>query len=83
MSQVEDMQTVWHSLEHAVDAERFEQVSAFLAIQHQEAIWWRDASIAYWQSVNGLPLPEDVAAPARDLNYYKSLSFPNAPGQGE
>ena len=83
VSQVEDMQTVWHSLEHEVDAERFEQVSAFLAIQHQEAIWWRDASIAYWQSVNGLPLPEDVAAPAHGLDYYKSLSFPNAPGQGE
>ena len=83
VSQVEEMQTVWASLEHEIDAERFKQVSAFLAIQHQEAVWWRDASIAYWQSVNGLPLPEGAAVPAHDLDYYKSLSFPNAPGQGE
>ncbi|MEQ3650883.1 alpha-glucuronidase family glycosyl hydrolase [Hyphomonas sp.] len=80
---VETMQAQWAALEKEIDAERFAQVSAFLGIQHQEAIWWRDASIAYWQSVNGLPLPEGAEPPAHDLGHYKSLSFPNAPGQGE
>ena len=80
---VETMQAQWAALEKEIDAERFAQVSAFLGIQHQEAIWWRDASIAYWQSVSELPLPEGAEPPAHDLDYYKSLSFPNAPGQGE
>lgn len=80
---VEAMQAQWAGLESEIDAERFAQVSAFLAIQHQEAIWWRDASIAYWQSVNGLPLPAGAEPPAQDLDDYKRLSFPNAPGQGE
>ncbi|WP_371310366.1 alpha-glucuronidase family glycosyl hydrolase [Hyphomonas sp.] len=80
---VEDMQARWAVLEGKVDPERFAQVSDFLAIQHDEARWWRDASIAYWQSINGLPLPEGSAPPEHDLAYYKALTFPNAPGQGQ
>ncbi|MCA8899716.1 MAG: alpha-glucuronidase [Hyphomonas sp.] len=81
-ARVVQMQRHWAALEGRVDAERFQQVSDFLAIQRQEAQWWRDASIAYWQSINGLPLPEGAAAPEHDLAYYKALSFPHAPGQG-
>lgn len=79
---VADFQRRWETLRLQIDAERFGQVSDFLAIQAQEAKWWRDASISYWQSVNHLPLPDGHAPPEHDLDYYKSLSFPNAPGQG-
>jgi len=82
VAQVSGFQSRWQELRGQIDPERFEQVAAFLAIQHREAKWWRDASIAYWQSVNGLPLPEGHAPPEHDLDYYKNLSFPNAPGQG-
>lgn len=82
VSAVTALRARWAALEGEVDAERFGHVSAFLAIQEQEARWWRDASIAYWQSINGLPLPEGAAPPAHDLDHYKSLSFPYAPGQG-
>ena len=74
------MQRDWAKLKPQVDAERFAQVETFLAIQHREAIWWRDACIAYFQSVSGRPLPAGSAAPAHDLNWYKALSFPYAPG---
>lgn len=73
----------WQALEGEIDPERFAHVAAYLAIQKKEARWWRDASIAYWMSVNGLPLPEGAEPPAHDLDYYKSLEFPNAPGQGD
>jgi alpha-glucuronidase len=63
-----------------VDRERHRDVAEYLAIQQQEAQWWRDASLAYWQSVNGLPLPEGARPPAETLDHYKSLSFPYAPG---
>jgi alpha-glucuronidase len=46
----------------------------------REAQWWRDASIAYWQSLNGLPLPAGEAPPAESLEHYQRLSFPDAPG---
>jgi len=55
-------------------------VSENLVIQQREARWWRDASIAYWQSLNGLDLPEGAQPPAESLDYYRSLSFPEAPG---
>ncbi len=77
---VADMQQTWNSLRPLVDPERFAQTQAFLTIQHREAQWWRDASIAYFQSINHLPLPAGAAPPAHDLDWYKAQSFPYAPG---
>ncbi len=59
------MRRTWTGLQGKVDAERFAQVSAFLAIQEKEAQWWRDASIAYFQSLSHRPLPAGYAPPAR------------------
>ncbi|MBD8871335.1 alpha-glucuronidase family glycosyl hydrolase [Rhodanobacter sp. DHB23] len=74
------MRVTWRSLAGHIDTERYAKTSAFLAIQQREAQWWRDASIAYFQSLNGLPLPAGIAPPAHPLKYYQSLSFPFAPG---
>ncbi|MET0754735.1 MAG: alpha-glucuronidase family glycosyl hydrolase [Pseudoxanthomonas sp.] len=79
---VRAMRATWEGLAPYVDTERHAQVAAFLGIQEQEAQWWRDASIAYFQSFSRRPLPAGFAAPARTLDYYKALEFPNAPGDG-
>jgi len=81
VEEVKAMRTTWAGLSGYVDEERYRQVADFLAIQQNEAQWWRDASIAYWQSLNGLPLPAGAAPPAHPLSYYQSLSFPFAPGR--
>jgi alpha-glucuronidase len=78
---VGDMRRTWAALEPRIDRERFEQVAAFLAIQEREASWWRDASIAYFQSLSRRPLPKGYAPPARSLEDYKALAFPHVPGQ--
>jgi alpha-glucuronidase len=70
----------WNALEEFVDSERFDDVSSFLQIQRNEARWWRDASIAYWQSLNGLERPAGSPRTEYDLEYYQALSFPEAPG---
>ena len=75
-----DMRAVWASLAGKIDSERYTQVSAFLAIQEKEARWWRDASIAYWQSLSHLPVPVGDTPPEHDLAYYEALCFPYAPG---
>ncbi|MDO7833534.1 alpha-glucuronidase family glycosyl hydrolase [Sphingobium sp. HBC34] len=77
---VAGMQTLWASLKPHIDARRFAQTEAFLTIQHREALWWRDASIAYFQSLAHRPLPAGSPAPAHDLNWYKTQRFPYAPG---
>lgn len=80
---VDGMIARWDGLKGRIDDARHAEVAAFLAIQRQEAQWWRDASVAYWQSINGLPLPEGEKPPPYDLAYYQSLSFPFAPGDGK
>jgi alpha-glucuronidase len=78
---VSQMRRTWAGLESYVDAERFAQVSAFLAIQEQEARWWRDACIAYFQTFSKRPLPAGFAPPQHPLEYYQGLKFPYAPGR--
>ncbi len=80
VSEVATMRAEWAKLKGKTDAFRHFQISEFLEIQEKEAKWWRDASIAYWQSLNGLPLPKGFEPPEYTLDYYKSISNPYAPG---
>jgi alpha-glucuronidase len=82
VEKVAQMQATWERMRPYVDPERFEQVKAYLAIQREEAQWWRDACIAYFQSINKLPLPAGFAPPRHSLEYYQALKFPYAPGRG-
>lgn len=77
---VGEMQRSWDALAPYVDAERFAKTRSFLAIQHREAVWWRDANIAWFQSLNHLPLPAGSPAPAHPLAYYRAIETPFAPG---
>jgi len=80
VGRVDEMGQTWRGLAPFVDAERHRDVSEYLAIQANEARWWRDASLAYWMSLNGLSLPGGAAPPAHSLEYYRALTFPEAPG---
>ncbi|MFN3674774.1 MAG: alpha-glucuronidase family glycosyl hydrolase [Sphingomonas pseudosanguinis] len=75
------MRQQWDSLKGKVDAEIWQKTATYLAIQEHEATWWRDASLAYWMSVNHRPLPAGVRPPEHDLAWYKAQHFPYAPGQ--
>ncbi len=66
------MQTLWVAQKPYVDAERFEKTAAFLAIQHREAIWWRDACLAYFAQFSKRPFP-DGYAPKYPLEYYEKM----------
>jgi len=80
---VAKMQASWEALEGRIDEARWAEVRDFLAIQRKEAGWWRDASIAYFQSVSKRPLPPGHAAPPHDLDWYKAIRTPYAPGNGK
>jgi len=79
---VQWMQRQWRTLESFVDAERFNAISRKLAVQLDEAIWWRNACLAYFAERAGRALPDGVAPPPETLDYYRSLEFPYAPGNG-
>ena len=54
---VRQMQATWATLEDAVDGLRFTDVRARLAIQEDEARWWRNACLLYFQTFSRRPLP--------------------------
>ncbi len=83
VAEVTAMQGQWAAIEGQVDAQRFAEVRQFLAIQRQEAQWWRDACIAYFAEVSGRPLPAGVTPPPHPLSYYKAIRTPWAPGNGK
>jgi alpha-glucuronidase len=79
---VQWMQHAWKSMKGIIDDERFEQVSMLLNIQYDEAVWWRNACVSYFQTFSKKSLPKNFPQPDHDLEYYESLQFPYAPGKG-
>jgi len=77
---VRRMQATWRSLEGRVDAERYDEVRAFLAIQEKEARWWRDASVLYFQTFSGKPIPAGHERPEHDLAWYEAITKRYVPG---
>ncbi|MET0634537.1 MAG: alpha-glucuronidase family glycosyl hydrolase [Chitinophagaceae bacterium] len=78
--EVAQMQKTWKGLKGFVDSERFEQVRMLLAIQYDEAVWWRNACLLYFQTFSKRPIPSGYQQPDKSLSYYQSLRFPFAPG---
>ena len=74
------MRRRWAALKAYVDPERFEDVAGDLDTQQREADWWRDASIAYFQTFSRRPLPPGYPAPRRPLSFYESRTTPPDPG---
>jgi alpha-glucuronidase len=77
---VRAMQKEWNSTRNMVDAQRFGQVQQLLAIQEKEAVWWRNSCLLYFQTFSKMEIPAGYEKPDQTLEYYKSLSFPLAPG---
>ena len=56
------------------------EVIQLLKIQRKEAKWWRAACLSYFSFVSGKDFPEGIDPPEHELDYYKNLKFPYAPG---
>jgi alpha-glucuronidase len=82
VAEAKDLHARWVALKPLIDAQRYTDTEARLTRQVANAVLWRDACIAYFQSVSGLPLPPGVTAPALPLEKYKALHYPYAPGRG-
>lgn len=78
--QVKQMQLAWDKLKPVIDVDRHKHVRQLLAIQYQEATWWRNACVLYFQTFSKQPIPTTLPAPDKSLDYYMSLVFPYAPG---
>src|SRR4029079_12846700 len=80
---VRRMRATRASLAGTIDAERYEETRPCLGIQQQEARWWRDASVLYFQTFSKQPIaPDACGPPAQTLEYYRSIVSRNVPGSG-
>ena len=73
------MQRTWSRMQKYIDEERFVQVENLLVVQEQEAKWWRNACLLYFQTFSQKPIPAGYEKPDHTLQYYQELSFPFAP----
>lgn len=64
ISQVEEYQKTWASLQPYVSQQIFDEVTQKLDIQKKDAEWWRDACVGYFQTFSEKELPDG----ARPLN---------------
>jgi alpha-glucuronidase len=76
VEEVKDMRKTWDSIKDKIDATRYEHVKQLLVMQEDEAIWWRDGCVLYFQSFSKLPIAAEHEKPAHDLSYYKRIPFP-------
>ncbi len=76
------MQQQWNGVENMIDPDRFRQVKMLLAIQEQDAEWWRNSCMLYFQTFSHLPIPANVEKSNHSLDYYKDLKFNFVPGIG-
>jgi alpha-glucuronidase len=77
---VAQARNTWSGLSRYVDGPRWRLTADFLAIQAQDARWWRDASIAYFQSISHRPLPAGVRPPPDTLAHYEAFCVPYVEG---
>ncbi|MGV3764748.1 MAG: alpha-glucuronidase family glycosyl hydrolase [Chitinophagaceae bacterium] len=82
VNEVRRMQADWKLVEKDVTPALFYQVAQLLAVQEQEAVWWKNACLLYFQTFSGKPFPQSVEQPDKTLDEYKKMRFPYAPGNG-
>jgi alpha-glucuronidase len=80
VASVEQANRTWASLRPDIDVERHAETAAKLRRQLAEARWWRDASIAYWQSLSNLPPPPGHKPAPHPLSWYEAIHFDEIPG---
>lgn len=76
VEEVREMRKLWDSMEGKIDAERFNHVKQLLKMQEDEAIWWRDGCVLYFQTFAQRPIPSQYEHPKHTLEYYKRIPFP-------
>ena len=76
VTQVESMISDWDKVSAHIDKDRHKRVAALLRLQLEEAKWWRDGCLLFFDSYARKGIPADYPQPQHSLDYYKSIPFP-------
>ena len=75
VQQAREFQKTWDRIESYIDKQRFEEVQSKLKIQTQDAVWWKDACLLYFQTFSKTPIPYDIERPIHELNSLKKIKL--------
>ncbi|MFD2828198.1 alpha-glucuronidase family glycosyl hydrolase [Leeuwenhoekiella polynyae] len=78
--EVEKMINTWEQMKPYVDEIAYKKTEMLLSIQLEEAQWWRDSCLLYFQQFSKMELPDFIPKAPHTLKYYESIRDPYAPG---
>lgn len=70
----------WATLDGRIDAERYALVASLLNRQEQDAAFWRDGCLLYFQTFSKRPLPTGVEPATQPLEYFINFRLTYVPG---
>jgi len=73
--EVGDYQKIWDKNKAYIDHERFKDVQSKLKIQSEDAVWWKDACLLYFQTFSKQPIPADIDKPVHNLEDLKKIKL--------
>jgi alpha-glucuronidase len=80
VSSAKKMEDEWVKMKSKIDSERFDKVKSLLDLQQEHARIWRDACVLYFQSYSKRPIPDELAKPEHDLQFYINYRYTDVPG---
>lgn len=75
VTQVYRFQQLWDEQKGKIDEERFLNIRNKLAIQANEAMWWRDACLLYFQTFSKREIPLNLPRPVHHLERLMKQKF--------
>jgi alpha-glucuronidase len=73
VQKVRTYQKVWDRVQPYVDEQRFRAVQERLMVQAKDAVWWKEASLLYFQTFSKAPIPYDIERPVNTLEEVKKM----------
>mgnify|MGYP002931996142 FL=1 len=66
----------WEEVKPYVDTERWNAVNERLQIQTNDAVWWKDACLLYFQQFSKMSFPKDIERPVHKLKKLMKVKLP-------
>ncbi|MGI9649731.1 alpha-glucuronidase [Chryseobacterium sp. RLHN22] len=73
--EVRDYQKTWDKMQPYIDQQRFSDVQDKLKTQAEDAVWWKDACLLYFQTFSKRPIPSDIEKPVHQLEDLKKIKL--------
>lgn len=75
VQQTRSFQKTWDQMEAYIDKKRFGDIQSKLKIQSQDAVWWKDACLLYFQTFSKRSIPSDIEQPVHKLEDLKKIKL--------